>query len=303
MSTEMIYENIDLILSVFLTTLDSGFAALQRYTLPLLAIFALTAYCTNLWGDLLRGGSGMASVMTQLVSIGLWYWVSIGLGAMALAAFDTFTQWGASVGILGSPASFLIPSQVWKLGWDSAQPLFRLAMSYQGWAVLWNIFTIGILWLSAMGIVLAYGFMAFFVMLVQIEFRLGIMLAAVLVPLGIYQGTAFMAEFGLGVLCGGLVRTFMTTALLAISAPLVRLMIPQLGGNGEPTLETAIVMAFVSAAYVALLIVGSRRASTMAVRGLGLGLGAGGGGLNWLLATTGSVIRGSSRLIMGGRQT
>ena len=40
-----------------------------------------------------------------------------------------------------------------------------------------------------------------------------------LIPLGVYQGTAFMAEYGIGLLCSGLIRTFMTTALLAISLP------------------------------------------------------------------------------------
>jgi len=223
---------------------------------------------------MLNGGSGLHAVLPQIFSIGIWYWISVSLAAMGIAAFDTFTQFGATIGTTGSPNSFLIPSQVWQLGWDAARPLLRVADTYSGWSVLWNFFTIAIFYLSALALILAYGFMAFFIMLVQIEFRLGLMLSAILLPLGVYQGTAFMAEFGLGMLCASLVRTFITTALLALSGPLIQLVVPQLAPNGDPTFETAIVMAFVSVSYVLLLLSMARKASTLAVRGLGLGLGS-----------------------------
>jgi hypothetical protein len=137
------------------------------------------------------------------------------------------------------------------------------------------------------------------------------MLGAILIPLGVFQGTAFMAEYGVGLLCAGLIRTFMTTALLAISLPLVRLITPNVAAGTDPTFETAVVMAFTSGCYVALLINGARRASSLAVRGLGLGLGSNfslGGiiaGASMVLGparhVAGALIQGSSRLLHSWR--
>jgi len=300
---------LDFILSIYTTTLDQGYQALLRYSLPILGVFALIAWCTALWGTMLGAGDGLSTAMTSAVSIGIWYWFSIFLGAMAIAAFDTFTQFGAAVGIHGAPGSFLIPSKIWALGWEAARPILAMAQAFTGWSVLINIFVIGILYASALAIVFAYGFMAFFVILIQIEFRLAIMLGAVLIPLGVYQGTTFMAEWGLGLLCGSLVRTFITTALLAISGPLISLVKPERGPTGDPTFETALVMAFVAGSFIVLLLVTARKASTIAVRGLGLGLGSGGAGLGYLLRTGGAIlsgagglaIQGASRLLAGQR--
>ena len=311
----MLFDVLDQILATFLSALAGGLSALHSYSLPILAVFALIAWCTRLWGGMLGGESGLSAGFTTVFSIGCWYWVSISLAGMGIAAFDSFTQFGASVGGQGSVASFLVPSQVWGLGWEAAAPLLAYAKRFSGMAVLSGFFQILIAYVSVLVIVLAFGIMALFIMLVQIEFRLALMLAAILIPLGVFQGTAFMAEYGLGLLCGGLIRTFMTTALLAISLPLVRLITPNIAAGTDPTFETAVVMAFVSGCYVALLINGSRKASSLAVRGLGLGLGSSlslGGMVSAASmalgpagrvagAAAGAAIRGGSRLVQSMR--
>lgn len=270
----MVFDVLDQILNAFLAALATGLDALQSYSLAILAVFALIAWCTRLWGTMLGGESGLSAGFTTAFSIGCWYWLSVSLAGMAIAAFDSFTQFGASVGGQGTGAALLVPSQVWSLGWEAAAPLLAYANRFSGMAVLTGFFQIAIAYASVLVIVLAFGVMALFIMLVQIEFRLALMLGAVLIPLGVCQGTAFMAEYGLGLLCGGLIRTFMTTALLAISVPLVRLITPTPPAGTDPSFETAVVMAFVSAGYVVLLISASRKASGLAVRGLGLGLGS-----------------------------
>jgi hypothetical protein len=139
-------------------------------------------------------------------------------------------------------------------------------------------------------------------MMVLIEYYMAIMCAAVLIPWGVISTTAFFTEFSIGWITGGLVRIFVTTAMLGIASPIFQNVTVKTTQGGDPTWYGGIAIALASGLFAILSWVIPGRAAHIAGRGVSLALHAGtvlaaaaGPGRGVLMVTT--AIRGVSQLM------
>jgi type IV secretion system protein TrbL len=293
----------DVITGAFVGAIESGIGALQQYSLPLLAAFALIAFYTQTGPLVMSGmqlGDAVGTVLLTVLKTGVFSWVLINLVPITTAAFLTFIQWGvAPTGGGMTPGTFLQPSTVIDVGFRAAAPLQEFIAKLTGWATLWNFFTVFIYTMSYWGIVLSFAFVALHLMLTIIEFHLAVLAGVVLIPWGVLGATAFFAEFAIGWLTGGLIRVLLTSAIFAIAVPLFDLLTFATTPGGDPTLYSAIVVGAASIVFAILNWVIPARAATIAGRGLALGLTGGtvvagvAGGAGLMTRT----IRGTSALL------
>ena len=186
------------------------------------------------------------------VNIGVAYWLLVNLSGMATAAYQTFLQWGLAAG--GSQASGLLltPSPVVDLGFQIAAPLQDAATRMTG---IWGVFNmpqIMLLDLAAAAIVVAFPLVALALMVAQIEYHLSVMVGAVLIPFGIFGPTAFLTEFCIGWITGGLLRVLVTAVLVGIGFPLFSTAVVGTTAGGNPTYYSAMIVALVSFFYAGL---------------------------------------------------
>ncbi|SRR6266542_674024 len=93
---------LDTITAAFAGAMQTGTGALAQYSLPLLGVFALIAFYTQV-GPLVASGAAspgdaVASVLLTALKIGVFYWLLVNLSPLATAAFLTFLQWGIAPG-------------------------------------------------------------------------------------------------------------------------------------------------------------------------------------------------------------
>ena len=65
-----------------------------------------------MWPVVLGGGDGLAPALLIVVRIGVFYFLTVSLGALSIAALNTFLQWGAAPGGAFPGAAFLSPSTI-----------------------------------------------------------------------------------------------------------------------------------------------------------------------------------------------
>jgi len=270
---------LDTITTAFVGALQAGSGAIQAYALPLLGVFAVLACYLHLGPLLMSGavlGDALGSLVLSVLKIGVFYWLLVHLAPLASAAFLTFFQWGlAPAGGGFSQASFVHPSVLIDLGFRVALPLQELMGKFTGWASLWNFYLLAFYMVAYWGIVLAFTFVALHLMVTIIEYHLAVMVGAVLIPWGVLQPTAFLTEFSIGWLTGGLVRILVTAAIVGIAVPLFQLITLHTTGGGDPTLYSAIVVALTSGVFGILSWVIPGRAAAIAGRGVSLALHGG----------------------------
>ena len=265
----------DDITRAFLAALEAGTLSLGAYSLPLLGAFALIGWYWTFGRALAAGGGQMgdalAGALLYALNIGVAYWLLVNLSGMATAAYQTFLQWGLAAG--GSQASGLLltPSLVVDLGFQIAAPLQDTATGMTG---LWGVFKmpqIVLLDLAATAIVVAFPLVALALMVAQIEYHLSVLVGAVLIPFGIFGPTAFLTEFCIGWMTGGLLRVLVTAVLVGIGYPLFSTAVVGTTAAGNPTSYSALIVALVSFFYAGLCWWVPNKASTMCGR-VALGL-------------------------------
>ena len=125
----------DIIVNAFVMALQRGFVTLSVYSLGILAFCGIVAYLSSMWPVVLGGGDGLAPALLIIVRIGLFYFFTVSLGALSIAALNTFLQWGAAPGGAFPAAAFLSPSTIVEIGFRAAWPIQTFLAQYSGWAV------------------------------------------------------------------------------------------------------------------------------------------------------------------------
>ena len=164
----------------------------------------------------------MATLIWTAVKIGVFFWIIVMFREIAVAALETFVGWGLAPGggQFGLP-DFLNPSSIVDAGFVAAVPLQDYIVQQTGWAALFNWAQI-MLYRGAYVLVVA-GFvgMALAVMVALVEMWLAIMAGIVLFPWGILAQTMFLSELAIAWIAAGLVRMFITAAMMGIGVPLL----------------------------------------------------------------------------------
>jgi len=236
------------------------------------------AFYAQLGPALAQGGIGasdaLAGFLLTIVKIGVFEWLLVHLVDLTDAAFDTFLQWGASAGGNFASASFLNPAAIADTGFRLARPIREYTDSFIKWMAVWDWPTLLIYSLSYYLIVLSFVFIALHLMMVIIEYHLAVMAGMVLIPWGVLSPTAFFTEFSLGWITGGLVRVFVTAALIGIATPLFTQVRFATSSGGDPTFYSAVLCGLTSGIFAMLSWVIPGRAATIAGRGVSLALQA-----------------------------
>lgn len=302
---------LDSIVIAYVSAIGGGTIKLLQYSVPILGFAALIAYCTAMWPMLLGGGDALGPVLLMAIRIGIFYWLSVGLAAISLAAFDSFLFWGTlpSGGIF-SGAQFLHPSSLVDAGFTAARPLEVILSRISGWPQNWAMtltYTV-----AKLMIIVAFGCMALHVMMTIMEFHLAVMTGAILVPWGILSQTSFLAEFAFSWITGGLVRVFLTAVIMSIAIPLFKVLQFTMTPGGDPTHYSALIYGIASGIFAILSWQLPKRAAQVAGRGMALSLGgevvAQGAVTGFRAAQAGlggtvGAVRGMSRMMQAARGT
>src|SRR2546430_11196557 len=112
---------------------------------------------------------------------------------------------------------------------------------FTGWSSLWNFYLLAFYMVTYWVIVVAFAFVALHLAMTIIEYYMAVMIGAVLIPWGVLQPTAFLTEFSIGWLTGGLVWILVTAAIVGISVPLLQIVTLNTTGGGDPTLYSALI--------------------------------------------------------------
>ena len=308
----------DQLVLAFVSAIGSGIAGLHRYMLPILGFCALVAYCSTMWPLVLAAGAdALGPMLLMAIRIGVYYWLCIIFAALSFAAFDSFVQWGTvPSGGAFSAASFLNPSSLVDLGFQATRPIDD-ALKRMGWLTGAWLTTYIVYSIAKYVIILAFAFVALHLIMTIIEFQFSVMVGMVLFPWGILAQTAFLSEFALSWIIAGLIRVFLTVAIMAVAVPLVQTMDFSYTKGGDPTPYSALIFALIAIVFAFLAWHLPKRAAQVGGKGMALAMGgellaqgamtavtgvrAALSGAGAVVQIGGHAVQGASRLLQAAR--
>ncbi|WP_290927837.1 P-type conjugative transfer protein TrbL, partial [Hyphomonas sp. UBA1472] len=236
--------------------------------------------------------------------------------ALARIVFESFAGLGliASGGSL-SPGELLQPGRIAEIGLDAGRPILASISDLMGFVSFFENFLQIIILLFAWLVVL----LSFFILAIQlfvtlIEFKLATLAGFILVPFGLFNKTAFMAERVLGLVISSGVKVLVLAVIVGIGSTIFGEFTA--GFTGEPTIEDAMAIVLAALSMLALGIFGPGIANGIVSGGpqlgagaaVGAGLAAGGlavggvAGARMAVGTVGAGARGAAA-VAGGAST
>src|SRR5215813_13916819 len=184
------------LLSAFIQAFDATTVALTTTGLTLLGVIALIAFAWSYRHVLLNAGAGLGEALGHclliLLAIGVTYWICLNLPAMTEATYQTFFQWGA--GGRWAPGDMLNPAAIVDQGFQLGKPIRTFTDNLVSWIKVWDWDTLLGYSLAYYAIVLAFFFIALALIYIVVEFKLAVMLGAVLIPLAVWSPATPLAE-------------------------------------------------------------------------------------------------------------
>jgi type IV secretion system protein TrbL len=304
---------IDQITAAFLGALQTGGKALAHYSLPLLTILGIIQYYRTHGVRVLVGAGSLsdalASPLLFAITFGMYYYVLFHIFDLSQSALQTVFQWGLEAS--GNPANLQAnmqkPSFIMGVGMQAAAPVAAFS---NWWDSMASIVKLGSsplhLW-AFMVILAAFLGLTLHHMAMLIEYQLAVLCGTVLIPWGIWEATAQVAEFAVGWLLGAVIRALVSTTMLGIALPLFVLLTPTPAVNwslANMVIPQALPLAIGAFIFAVLAWFIPARAASIAGRGISLALHGG----TFMSAATGvarfgmmaqGAVRGFSRLIGG----
>ncbi|MFN3945270.1 MAG: P-type conjugative transfer protein TrbL [Allosphingosinicella sp.] len=302
---------IDRFLEVFTRYIDSGFGLLQGEVAflasTLIVIDVTLAALFWAWG---ADEDILARLVKKTLFVGAFAFIIGNWNTLARIVFESFSGLGLQASGTGmSAADFLRPGRIAQTGLEAGRPILESISGLMGFVSFFeNFIQIAIL-LFAWGIVL----LSFFVLAIQlfislIEFKLATLCGFVLVPFGLFNKTAFMAERVLGLVISSGVKVLVLAVIVGIGSTLFGEFTR--GFTGEPTIEDAMALVLAALSLLGLGIFAPGIANGIVSGGPQLGAGAAvgtglaaGGAVMAGAAATGLVARGVAGAAGGGARS
>lgn len=279
------------LMTVFSDTVTAGFAALQG---PVNSVFglmiSLVVALTGIQWALSPQREILAAGFGKVLLVGAFAWLINDWQALSETLYAGFIELGLTAG--GGDLSredFLNPGAVLAQGWTIVKALGDTPAPVDNpLDVVGNLTDALILGLAMIGILLAFAVLALQIIVALLEFKIVTLGGFVLLPFGIWNRTAFLAERPLGyVVSGGL-----KVLALAVVVSGAQSIFDQLQPSANPDIYEAlsILVAAILLAMLAVFIpnlasalvtggpalgAGSALAGGLAVAGAGLAAGAG----------------------------
>ncbi|QSR21086.1 P-type conjugative transfer protein TrbL [Hyphomonas sp. KY3] len=266
---------IDRFLQVFTSYIDSGFGLLGGdvafLATTLIVIDVTLAALFWAWG---ADDDILARLIKKTLFVGVFAYIIGNWNALARIVFESFAGLGliASGGSL-SPGELLQPGRIAEIGLEAGRPILASISDLMGFVSFFENFLQIIILLFAWLVVL----LSFFVLAIQlfvtlIEFKLATLAGFILVPFGLFNKTAFMAERVLGLVISSGVKVLVLAVIVGIGSTIFGEFTA--GFTGEPTIEDAMAIVLAALSMLALGIFGPDIANGIVSGGPQLGAGA-----------------------------
>jgi type IV secretion system protein TrbL len=289
---------IDRFLEVFTSYIDSGFGLLGGEVAFLSAtLIVIDITLAGLFWALSPDEDVIARLIRKTLYVGFFAFIIGNFNSLAQVIFNSFAGLGLKAAGSGLSAEQLLqPGKVAQVGIDAGKPILQAASQLMGYISFFEnfiqIFVLLIAWLVVL--------VAFFILAVQlfitlIEFKLTTLAGFVLVPFGLFNKTAFLAERVLGNVIASGVKVLVLAVIVGIGTTLFIQFTQGFGGN-QPTLEDAMALVLASLALLGLGIFGPGIATGLAAGAPQLGAGAAAG---TILAAGGLAVAGAMSVAAG----
>ena len=267
---------IDRFLEVFTSYIDSGFGLLGNEIAFLSStLVAIDITLAGLFWALAPGEDVIARLIRKTLYVGFFAFLIGNFNNLAKVVFNSFAGLGLkAAGSALSADQFLQPGRLAQIGIDAGKPILQAASQLLGFVSFFEnfiqIFVLLIAWLVVL--------VAFFILAVQlfitlIEFKLTTLAGFVLVPFGLFNKTAFLAERVLGNVIASGVKVLVLAVILGIGTTLFGQFTQGFGGT-QPTLDDAMALVLAALALLGLGIFGPGIATGLAAGAPQLGAGA-----------------------------
>ncbi|ARE40974.1 Conjugative transfer protein TrbL [Rhodovulum sp. P5] len=308
---------IDRFLEVFTTYIDSGFGLLGGdvafLATTLIVIDVTLAALFWAWG---ADDDIIGRLVKKTLFVGVFAYIISNWNTLARIVFESFAGLGlvATGGAIGA-GELLQPGRIAAVGLEAGQPILESIADLMGFVSFFeNFIQISILLFAWMVVLLSFFILAIQLFVTLIEFKLATLAGFILVPFGLFNKTAFMAERVLGLVISSGVKVLVLAVIVGIGSTIFGEFTA--GFTGEPTIEDAMAVVLAALSLLALGIFGPGIANGIVSGGpqlgagaaVGAGLAAGGvvaGGLAGAKiagAAGGAALRGGSA-VAGGAST
>jgi len=289
---------IDSFTNTFATYIDSGFGLLHGEVTylasTLIAIDITLAGLFWAWG---ADDDIMARLVKKTLYVGFFAFIIGNFNNLAQIIFNSFAGLGLeAVGSTDSPANFVHPGSIAQVGLTAGKPILTAAGQLMGFTSFFDNFILIFVLLLAWVVVL----ISFFVIAIQlfvtlIEFKLTTLAGFVLVPFGLFNKTAFLAEKVLGNVVASGVKVLVLAVIVGIGTTLFSQFTT--GFPADPNIEDALSIMLAALTLLGLAIFGPGIATGLvsgapqlgAGAAVGTALAAGGLGAAGLMGTAAGV--------------
>ncbi|WP_433934923.1 P-type conjugative transfer protein TrbL [Brevundimonas diminuta] len=276
---------------VFSNTVTAGFDALSGSVNGVFGLLiALVVALTGIQWALSPNREVLASGFGKVLLIGAFAWIINDWQALSETIYAGFLELGLTAG--GGSLSreeFLNPGAILQQGWEIVKALGETPAPVENpLDVMGNVADALILGLAMIGIMLAFAILALQIIVSLLEFKIVTLGGFVLLPFGIWNKTAFLAERPLGYV----VSSGLKVLALAIVVSGARTIFDQLQPSANPDIYEALTILVAALLLAMLAIFIPNLASALVTGGPALGAGA--------ALTSGLAVAGAGALVAGG---
>ncbi|MEM7667393.1 MAG: P-type conjugative transfer protein TrbL [Pseudomonadota bacterium] len=266
---------IDRFLEVFTTYIDSGFGLLGGdvafLATTLIVIDVTLAALFWAWG---ADDDIIGRLVKKTLFVGVFAYIIGNWNTLARIVFESFAGLGlvATGGAIGA-GELLQPGRIAAVGMEAGQPILESIADLLGFVSFFeNFIQIMILLFAWIIVVLAFFILAIQLFVTPIEFKLATLAGFILVPFGLFNKTAFMAERVLGLVISSGVKVLVLAVIVGIGSTIFGEFTT--GFTGEPTIADAMAVVLGALSILALGIFGPGIANGIVSGGPQLGAGA-----------------------------
>jgi type IV secretion system protein TrbL len=267
---------IDRFLEVFTSYIDSGFGLLGGEVAFLSStLVAIDIALAGLFWALAPDEDVIARLIRKTLYVGFFAFLIGNFNNLAKIIFNSFSGLGLKAAGSGLSADqFLQPGRIAQVGIDAGKPILQAASQLMGFVAFFeNFIQISVLLIAWLVVLVAFFILAVQLFITLIEFKLTTLAGFVLVPFGLFNKTAFLAERVLGNVVASGVKVLVLAVIVGIGTTLFSQFTQGFGG-GQPTLDDAMALVLAALALLGLGIFGPGIASGLAAGAPQLGAGA-----------------------------
>ncbi|MFN3615389.1 MAG: P-type conjugative transfer protein TrbL [Rubrimonas sp.] len=266
---------IDRFLEVFASYIDSGFGLLGGdvafLATTLIVIDVTLAALFWAWGT---DDDIIARLVKKTLFVGVFAYIISNWNTLARIVFESFAGLGlvATGGTMGA-GELLQPGRIAQVGLEAGRPILASIADLMGFVSFFeNFIQIAILMFAWIVVLMSFFILAIQLFVTLIEFKLATLAGFVLVPFGLFNKTAFMAERVLGLVISSGVKVLVLAVIVGIGSTIFGEFTS--GFAGEPTIEDAMAVVLAALSLLALGIFGPGIANGIVSGGPQLGAGA-----------------------------